>query len=80
MANYKNADLLKRFGIAIKQRRQEIRLSQEELAERSALHRTYISDIERGFRNPSLDNIVELTKALNISVSQLFSQYKIDEE
>lgn len=38
--------------------------SQEELADRSGLHRTYVSSIERGLRNVSLDNIEVLAKAL----------------
>lgn len=67
-----------RFGLAIKQRRGEIGISQEELAFRSGLHRTYISDIERGSRNPSLENIEKLAKALEISVSALFANYGIE--
>ena len=47
-------------------------LSQEELAERAELHRTYISDVERGARNLSLESITRLARALDISVSALF--------
>ena len=53
--------------------------SQEELAERADLHRNYISDIERGDRNPSLENVHKLAKALGISVSELFRNYRIDD-
>lgn len=67
-----------RFGLAIKQRRGELGISQEELAFRSGLHRTYISDIERGIRNPSLENIEKLVKALEISISILFANYGIE--
>ncbi|MBE9225512.1 helix-turn-helix transcriptional regulator [Phormidium sp. LEGE 05292] len=67
-----------RFGLAIKQRRGELGISQEELAFRSGLHRTYISDIERGTRNPSLENIEKLAKALEISISTLFANYGIE--
>lgn len=67
-----------RFGVAIKQRRAELGISQEELAFRSGLHRTYISDIERGTRNPSLENIEKLAKALEISISTLFANYGIE--
>jgi transcriptional regulator with XRE-family HTH domain len=49
------------------------------LAERAGLHRNYISDIERGDRNPSLENIQKLAKALGIKVSALFIDYGIDE-
>jgi len=47
-------------------------LSQEELAERADLHPTYISSIERGVRNVSLENISKLALALEISVPALF--------
>ncbi|MCW6036718.1 helix-turn-helix transcriptional regulator [Spirulina subsalsa FACHB-351] len=73
-------DIKKRFGLAIKHRRQELELSQEELAFRSGLHRTYISDIERGFRNPSLENIQKLAFALNISMSDLFANYGVESD
>jgi len=69
-----------RFGLAIKQRRQELGISQEELSFQAGLHRTYISDIERGSRNPSLENIEKLAKALKISVSALFANYGIEVE
>ena len=49
-------------------------ISQEELAERAALHRTYVSDIERGTRNLSLESIERLAGALEVSVSALFPQ------
>lgn len=67
------------FGRAVRKRRRELDLSQEELAERSGLHRNYISDIERGDRNPSLENIYKLAKALGIKVSALFINYGVDE-
>jgi transcriptional regulator with XRE-family HTH domain len=69
-----------RFGKAIRRRRRELDLSQEELAERAELHRTYISDVERGEVNPSLDTIERLTKALEVSITQLFAQYGVEVE
>ena len=69
-----------RFGKAIRRRRRELDFSQEELAERADLHRTYISDIERGERNPSLENIEKLAKALDISVARLFTDYGVEVE
>ena len=47
-------------------------ISQETLAERADLHRTYISDLERGQRNPSLKTILRLAHALEVSISTLF--------
>jgi transcriptional regulator with XRE-family HTH domain len=51
-------------------------LSQEELAFRCGLHRTYISDIERCSRNVSIDNIEKISKALDVSASDLFREDK----
>jgi transcriptional regulator with XRE-family HTH domain len=53
------------LGEVIRQRREELHLSQSELAERAGLHRTYISDIERGARNFSLGTLAQLAAALN---------------
>ena len=79
MGNKSQSDVKQRFGKAIRRRRRELDLSQEELAERAELHRTYVSDIERGDRNPSLENIEKLAKALNIRVSDLFISYGVEE-
>jgi CheY-like chemotaxis protein len=46
--------------------------SQEELAERADLHRTYVSDVERGARNLSLESMTRIAHALRISVADLF--------
>gem|GEM_PF-4001460 len=47
-------------------------MSQEALAERADLHRTYVSDIENGLRNISLENIHRIARALDVHVSSLF--------
>ncbi|UBF29298.1 helix-turn-helix transcriptional regulator [Kovacikia minuta CCNUW1] len=78
MRQEEEPDIKKRFGLAVKRRRQELGISQEELAELADLHRTYISDIERGSRNISLENIEKVAKALSISVSKLFANYGIE--
>ena len=62
------------FGGAVRSKRSEMGFSQEELADRSGLHRTYISDVERGTRNPSLESIRRLAVALEVSVSALFQR------
>ena len=56
--------------------REEKRLTQEELAHRAGMHRTYLSDIERGSRNPSLVNIEKLAVGLGITLEELFSRLK----
>lgn len=60
------------FGARVKSIRKSCGLSQEELAERSKLHRNYISDVERGRRNLSLDALLKLSTGLGISIRDLF--------
>lgn len=55
----------------IRRLRQAIGISQEELASRAELHRTYISSIERRERNVSLENIFRIAEALGVSASSL---------
>jgi CheY-like chemotaxis protein len=52
--------------------RKRLGISQEQLAERAELHRTYVSDVERGARNLSLESITRMARALNIPVAELF--------
>jgi transcriptional regulator with XRE-family HTH domain len=66
---------LKNLGNAIRARRSEIDgLSQEGLADLAGMHRTYVSEIERGLRNPSYRNLVRLSAALEIPLSQLVAR------
>jgi transcriptional regulator with XRE-family HTH domain len=65
-------DIRERFGFVVKARREELDLTQEDLAERAQIHRTYLSDIERGTRNLSLGNIERLAQALTLSMAELF--------
>ena len=65
-------DILKRFGERIRNLRQGLGISQEELANRAGLHRTYIGAIERGEKNLSLRNIEKLANALQIEIMDLF--------
>lgn len=69
-------DIMLRFGQAVRKVRREQGISQEELAERCGLHRTYISDVELGKRNVSLENIERIAISLNISLVELFSEVK----
>ena len=64
------------FASAVKFCRQKLGLSQEALAERANLHRTYISDVERGTRNLSLHSISKLAAALEVSIPTLFSLHE----
>ncbi|AYY25394.1 MULTISPECIES: helix-turn-helix domain-containing protein [Bacillus cereus group] len=68
-----NIDIKERFGMSIKYYRNKKEISQEKLAEITGLHRTYISEVERGNRNVSLINISKIAAALDINVSDLFT-------
>ncbi len=68
----KQLSITERFGERIRSLRKERDLSQEDLAELCGLDRTYISGIERGFRNVALRNIEALAKALDVSIADLF--------
>jgi transcriptional regulator with XRE-family HTH domain len=67
------ADIQSHFGTAVRARRKHLGISQEELAERAGLHRTYVADVERGARNLSLGSIEKLAYALEISIPILFT-------
>jgi transcriptional regulator with XRE-family HTH domain len=66
------ADIRERFGFAVKVRREDLGMTQEDLADKARIHRTYLSDVERGTRNLSLINIERLANALSIPMSGLF--------
>lgn len=59
------------FGERVRELRQAKSLSQEELAFKAGVHRTYLGGIERGERNPSLKNIAAIAEALSVSLSEL---------
>jgi transcriptional regulator with XRE-family HTH domain len=67
-------DFLQAFGQVIAIRRHKLGISQEELANRAKLNRTYIGDIERGSRNIALLNIKRLSLALEMNPSKLLSE------
>lgn len=63
------------FGKKISELRKEKGFSQEKLALEANIDRTYISDIEKGNRNISLEILDKLSKTLNIHISQIFKDY-----
>lgn len=67
---------LKAFGQEVRYWRAQQQLSQEELASRCGFHRTYIGQIERGERNPSLLNILTLCRTLGVSLPEFFTRYE----
>lgn len=60
------------LGRAIAKRRDELDLSQEELAFRAEMHRSYLGDVECGKRNLSLKNILKICRGLKVSAFELF--------
>jgi transcriptional regulator with XRE-family HTH domain len=65
--------ILQKFGERVREERQKLNLSQEELGSRAGVHRTYIGMIERAEKNITLENIEKISKALKISISKLFT-------
>lgn len=72
----KKSELLIAFGDIVRNLRKEKGFSQEELADRAGLHRTYIGMIERGEKNIALENINKLSKALNTPMHEIFKKIK----
>ncbi len=60
-----------RFGEKVREERLKRNLSQETLAEKAGVHRTYIGMIERAEKNITLENIEKISKALGVSISKL---------
>jgi transcriptional regulator with XRE-family HTH domain len=59
------------FANQVRRRRKELRISQEELAHRADVHRTFVSQLERGVSNISIDNIARISDALEVPAWEL---------
>lgn len=70
------ADSVKKFGQRVRNLRERMAISQEALASRAGIHRTYMGGVERGERNISLKNIVRIAEALGVSPQALFEETK----
>jgi transcriptional regulator with XRE-family HTH domain len=66
-------DIKKIFGKNVRTYREAKKLSQEQLADLCGLHRTYISHVECGKRNVSVENIQKIAQALRVKISDLFA-------
>ena len=66
--------LLRAFGLAVRQERERLGVSQEVFADMANVHRTYVGSVERGERNISLKNIVSFANALGISGAKLLAR------
>lgn len=65
-------EILVFFGQSVQKHRKNLGISQEELASRSGLHRTYIGMIERAEKNITLRNIEKIAKSLGVAIKDLF--------
>lgn len=73
--NDQDRELVARFAAAIRSRRKELGLSQDELSARSGLARSYITEVETANRNISLINVGRLARALELSIASLCTEY-----
>ena len=64
------------FGRAIREMREELGISQEELSHRSGIDRSYMGGVERGERNVSLTNILRIADGLGVSPIVLFEHFE----
>ncbi len=62
---------LSKFGVSVARLRAAKGYSQEKLAEKAGIDRTYVSGIERGIRNPGIKTVVQIARALGVSVAEL---------
>ena len=67
-----NTKILKNFGENVRRKRRLRDFTKEQLAEKLDVHRTYMSFIERGLRNPSLLMLFKISRALKIKLPELF--------
>jgi transcriptional regulator with XRE-family HTH domain len=64
------------LGQAVRELRRSVGISQESLADRSGMHRTYVGGIERGERNVSFANLLKLASTLGVRPSELLARYE----
>jgi transcriptional regulator with XRE-family HTH domain len=69
-------DPLKIFADRLRELREAQSISQQRLSELAGLNRNYISDVERGRRNPCLENIVRIAEALDVAPAELFRGFE----
>ena len=67
-------DIRRQVGINVRKVREELGLSQEGLAFDCGVHRTYISGVERGIRNPTVVVLAKIAKALNVPAARLLDE------
>lgn len=73
-------NIAQRIAYVVKSRRKQLHLSQEEMADKTGIDRTYASQIERAVANPSLTVLCNMANALEITLSQLLGEVALPEE
>ncbi len=73
------SEIAKHIGNRIRNYRMQLGYSQERLAEISGCHPTYIGQVERGEKNPTLESIEKIASALRVSMSKLFENLDVDD-
>ena len=68
-------EVLIKFGKKVRDERDKLGLSQEELATRAGVHRTYVGMIERAEKNITLENIEKIAKALGLKMRDFFADF-----
>lgn len=68
-------EILIKFGNKVRDERAKLDISQEQLASRAGVHRTYIGMIERGEKNITLENIEKVAGALGLKISDFFRDF-----
>ncbi|MBI4827712.1 MAG: helix-turn-helix transcriptional regulator [Nitrospinae bacterium] len=66
---------LQRFGARVRAERERLGMSQEELADRAEMHRTYLGGVERGERNVGLLNVLLIARALGVAPAALLKDF-----
>ncbi len=66
---------LQRFGARVRAERERLGVSQEDLADRAGMHRTYLGGVERGERNVGLLNVLRIARALGVAPAALLKDF-----
>ena len=70
-------DIKIKFGLRLRELRKARNISQEELMAATGIHRTYLSEVERGIRNISIVNVEKLARALHVDAMEMFDFRKV---
>lgn len=74
MTSTQKSNIAQTFGLVLKEHRERVGLSQEELAGRAEVDRTFVSRIERGLRQPTISTLIGLGLALGVSAAELVQE------